>query len=74
MRIARHTSAVPLVALDSNFVDLARDALTSDDHVDAMEAMDSPPPFGCDSCLEAEVFAASRSLGQRSCNLRRHSP
>ena len=47
-----------LVALDSNVVDLIEVACRSSAHIDAMEAMEPPPPFGELSRLqEIEVFA-----------------
>lgn len=47
-----------LVALDTNIVDLVVDACASVDHVEAMEAMESPPPFRLmPRQLEAEVFS-----------------
>jgi hypothetical protein len=36
---------VPFVAIDSNVVDLLFDAEWSPAHIDAMEAMEEPPPF-----------------------------
>ncbi len=46
------------MALDSNIVDLVDAACQSVAHIDAMEAMESPPPFDdVPPHLEAEVFA-----------------
>lgn len=47
-----------LVAIDSNFVDLAEKIATSGDHIDAMEARGPPPRFELyDDSPEPEVWA-----------------
>jgi hypothetical protein len=52
-------SAVALVALDSNVVDLVEKACLSSKHIDAMEAMEPPPHLGdMHAGEEPEVFAS----------------
>jgi hypothetical protein len=50
---------VPFVAIDSNVVDLLLDCTPTPQHMDAMEAMEEPPPFeGCgDPKLRRELWA-----------------
>src|SRR5262245_58139873 len=49
---------MPLVAIDTNVVDLVRDAASTPAHIDCMEALEPPPRFrAMPTQLEAEVWA-----------------